>query len=198
MADIIKVKKLNDYAVIPFYSRVGDAAFDLVSVENHIIAPQCTSAIGTGLAFEIPSGYEVEVCPRSGISLKTPLRIANAPGTIDENYRGEIKVLMSNSIQQLHNYVDVEEGELNSRVDVFCDFVIDLKGNTIKLSDLEILKVPDKVQFPSFLILKGDKIAQGKFRKVYEASFEVVDELSESNRGDNGFGSSGMNVKSGG
>lgn len=193
----IKVKKLTSDAVIPFYSRQGDAAFDLVSNEFHFIQPQAVSAVGTGLAFQIPEGYEVEVVPRSGISLKTPLRVANAPGTVDENYRGEIKVIMHNSLQQLHNYATKEDNQV--RIDVMTDRVMTVDGTEMTLAEIKEsigLEVETGiVPYPTYFIRKGDRIAQGKLRPVVIATFETVDELNETNRGDGGFGSSGNTVK---
>ena len=193
----IKVKKLKDNAVIPTYSRKGDAAVDLVASGNHIISAQATVAVGIGLAMELPVGMEFEVFPRSGISLKTPLRVANCVGTIDENYRGEVAVIMHNSAQQLFDYIT--EGETQLRVAVMCDFVYDLKGNKVLLSDLEKelgAKFSEGlITHPSFLIREGDKIAQGKLREVLPFQVEVVDGLTDTERGDGGFGSSGTSVK---
>lgn len=98
MADKInvKVKRLSDDAVIPQYATDGSAGFDLVATEDVIIEPGETKLVPTGLAFEIPQGYEIQIRPRSGISLNTKLRIANAPGTIDADYRGEVCVIITN------------------------------------------------------------------------------------------------------
>lgn len=192
--NLIKVKKLREDAVLPFYSREGDAAFDIVSAETHLICPQATSPIGTGLAFEIPAGYEVEIVPRSGISLNTPLRVSNSPGTIDENYRGEVKIIISNSIQQLHHYFPTDNGQ--TRMGVMSDFVLTLDEKQITIEELKKETGAkfdgDVIPYPTFLIRKGDRIAQGKLRPVIKADFEVVDELSDTNRGDKGFGSSGV------
>lgn len=93
----VKVKKLHPDAVIPQYAHEGDAGFDLVSIKDVTIAPGQTVAVPTGLAFQIPTGYEIQVRPRSGLVLKTNLRVANSPGTIDSGYRGDVKVLISNT-----------------------------------------------------------------------------------------------------
>lgn len=92
----IKIKKLHKDATIPKYATPGSAGFDLVTIENIIIEPGHTKLIKTGLAFEIPEGYELQVRPRSGTSLKTPLRLANSPGTVDSDYRGEICIIIEN------------------------------------------------------------------------------------------------------
>lgn len=94
---VIKVKMLHEDAIIPTYATPGSAGFDLCCVENITINPGETVPIPTGLAFEIPEGYEIQIRPRSGHSLKTKLRVANSPGTIDADYRGEVKVIMENT-----------------------------------------------------------------------------------------------------
>lgn len=80
---VIKVKRVHQDAILPKYETSGAAGFDLVSVEDVNILPGDTVAVSIGLAFEIPEGYEMQVRPRSGLSLKTGLRVANSPGTVD-------------------------------------------------------------------------------------------------------------------
>ena len=92
----VQVKRLREDAVIPQYAHAGDAGFDLVAVEGVIIKPGETKLVPTGLAVSIPEGYEIQIRPRSGKSLKTNLRIANAPGTIDSGYKGEVGIIVSN------------------------------------------------------------------------------------------------------
>jgi dUTP pyrophosphatase len=92
----VKIKKLHPDAIIPKYATPGAAGFDLVAIEDVAIEPSTTVLIKTGLSFEIPEGYELQIRPRSGTSLRTPLRVANSPGTVDADYRGEVCVIMSN------------------------------------------------------------------------------------------------------
>lgn len=92
----IYIEKISEDAVMPFYAHEGDAGMDLCANEDVIIAPGETKLVPTGLKMAIPVGYEVQIRPRSGISLKTKLRVANAPGTIDSGYRGEVCVIMDN------------------------------------------------------------------------------------------------------
>jgi dUTP pyrophosphatase len=99
--------------------------------------------IPTGLAFEIPAGFEVQVRPRSGLSLKTGLLVVNSPGTIDADYRGEVKIIMGN------------------------------------------LGEHDEV------IRHGDRIAQLVFSPITQAEFMSVTELTSTERGSGGFGSTG-------
>ena len=92
----LKIKKLNEKALIPAYQTKEAAGFDLHSVENVTINPGERKLIGTGLAFEIQYGYEVQIRPRSGLAFKHGITVLNTPGTIDSDYRGEIKVLLIN------------------------------------------------------------------------------------------------------
>jgi dUTP pyrophosphatase len=82
---------------LPEYAHFGDAGMDLRAAEDIDIHPGETVAVPTGLKVAIPVGYEIQVRPRSGISLKTPLRLPNSPGTIDAGYRDEMHVIMYNS-----------------------------------------------------------------------------------------------------
>jgi len=90
----MKVKKMHPDAVIPKYAQQGDSGFDLVAVEDVIIEPGETKLIKTGLAFDIPEGFEIQVRPRSGITLKTKLRVQL--GTVDAGYKGEVGVIVDN------------------------------------------------------------------------------------------------------
>jgi dUTP pyrophosphatase len=93
---ILKVKKLNKDAVIPAYQSEEAAGFDLHSIEDVILKPGERKLIGTGLAFEIEKGYEIQIRPRSGLAFKHGITVLNSPGTVDSDYRGEIKVLLIN------------------------------------------------------------------------------------------------------
>ena len=93
----VKLKKLNEDAVVPSYQSFGASGFDFHSTESLAILPGDTKLIPTGLAFEIPVFYELQVRPRSGLSLKTNLRVTNSPGTVDADFRGEVKIIMQNT-----------------------------------------------------------------------------------------------------
>lgn len=81
---------------LPEYATAGAAGMDIVSAETLTLSPGDRAAVPTGLSIAIPEGYEVQVRPRSGLALKNGLTVANAPGTIDSDYRGEVKVLLIN------------------------------------------------------------------------------------------------------
>lgn len=97
MKDIeVKIKKISPEAIIPTYASPGSSGADLYSVVNEIIEPGESSLIPCGFAMEIPEGFEAQIRPRSGIALKDGVSILNTPGTIDSDYRGEIKVILKN------------------------------------------------------------------------------------------------------
>jgi dUTP pyrophosphatase len=94
----IKIKKLSAKAGIPEYAHgpEEDAGLDVRSIEGAILLPNVPLAVATGLAFEIPPGYELQLRPRSGLALKYAITLANSPATIDPGYRGELKVILLN------------------------------------------------------------------------------------------------------
>lgn len=168
----VKVKRLHPDAVIPKYARELDAGFDLVAIEDVIIRPGETAKVRTGLALALPQGYELQIRPRSGISERTKLRVSNAPGTVDAGYRGEVCVLIDNNEQlSAHHTADLKL--------VTGWTMLGERGDTM-------------YPFGTYLIRKGDRIAQGVLAEVPRAVFEEVDELDETERGAGGFGSTGM------
>lgn len=92
----VQLKKLRPDAKCPQYQRSGDAGFDFYCVERAIVPPNSTAILPTGLAIAVPEGYELQLRLRSGAALETPLILANAPGTIDSGYRGEIGIIVRN------------------------------------------------------------------------------------------------------
>lgn len=139
----VKIKKLHQDAIVPKYATKGSAGFDFYALEDVFINSNETVLVKTGLSFEVPIGYELQIRPRSGLSLKTPLRVANAPGTVDSDYRGEVCVIISNN------------------------------------------------SFGTQVIKKGDRVAQGVICPIIQAELEEVNELSDTDRGSGGFGSTG-------
>ncbi|PKP64630.1 MAG: dUTP diphosphatase [Alphaproteobacteria bacterium HGW-Alphaproteobacteria-7] len=81
---------------LPAYATSGAAGMDVVSAEDVVIAPGARHAVATGLAVAIPQGFEIQVRPRSGLALKHGITVPNTPGTIDSDYRGELKVILIN------------------------------------------------------------------------------------------------------
>jgi len=94
----VKIKKLYGDAHLPEYAHgpQEDAGLDIRSIETATLKAGIPYAVATGLSLEIPSGYEVQIRPRSGLALKHAITIPNAPATIDPGYRGELKVILLN------------------------------------------------------------------------------------------------------
>jgi dUTP pyrophosphatase len=96
----VSIRKLRPDAVVPRAMSAGAAGLDLSAAldddEPVVLAPGQRAAIGTGLAMAIPEGYEGQVRPRSGLAMRDGVTVVNAPGTIDSDYRGEVKVLLIN------------------------------------------------------------------------------------------------------
>jgi len=92
----IKVLPHGEGLPLPVYATDGAAGMDVVSAEDVTIAAGARHAVATGLAVAIPHGFEIQVRPRSGLSLKHGISVPNAPGTIDSDYRGELKVILIN------------------------------------------------------------------------------------------------------
>ncbi len=92
----VKLKRLSGEVRLPRYETPGSSGMDLLSVIDTTIEPRGFEVVPTGLALEIPEGYEAQVRPRSGLASKQGIGILNSPGTIDSDYRGEVKVVLFN------------------------------------------------------------------------------------------------------
>lgn len=90
------IKKLSEEATLPQYAHPEDAGMDLYSIEAQTIQPGETALVRTGIAIALPPNTEAQVRPRSGLAAKNSITVLNTPGTVDEGYRGEIKVIMIN------------------------------------------------------------------------------------------------------
>ena len=171
----VEVEHSED-ATLPIYAHETDAGMDIYANEDITIAPGETKLIHTGLKMAIPEGYEIQVRPRSGLSLKTPLRICNAPGTIDAGYRDEIGIIMQNTSERF--YTD-GAGEIHVMPD--CEknhYAIDSKDNHKGWYDIK----------------KGDRIAQIVLSEVPQIRFKKVDSVAKIGEDrEGGFGSTGTN-----
>lgn len=143
----LKIQKLNENVTLPSYQTEGAAGMDLCAFLSEPVTLKSLERklIPTGLKMELPKGYEAQVRPRSGMSIKHGITLVNCVGTIDEDYRGELCVPVIN--------LSTEE----------------------------------------FTIQNGDRIAQMVISPVTKAEIEVVTELSNTTRGEGGFGSTGKN-----
>jgi dUTP pyrophosphatase len=126
----IEVTRLDGSLPLPTYARPGDAGLDLLAAEDAELKPGERAAVATGIAVAIPEGFAGFVHPRSGRALKEGLTVANAPGTIDAGYRGELKVILVN--------LDASEPVYVSRGDKIAQLVIQ-KVETAELAEVEAL-----------------------------------------------------------
>lgn len=163
----IPIELCHPNAKIPAYAKPGDAGMDIYALEDFEVAPGERKIIKTGLKVAIPRGYELQVRPRSGTSVKTALRVANTPGTIDSGYRDEIGVIIENIEPKIKDI----------------DYDFDNNGNIIIKSILHGLV---------FNVGKGERFAQLVLNEVPSAAFYPVDSVAQigENRG-GGFGSTG-------
>ncbi|MGE5085818.1 MAG: dUTP diphosphatase [Bacillota bacterium] len=142
----VKIKKLDNFhGELPAYQSAGASGVDVRAQLSGplVLNPGERAMIPTGLSFEIPLGYEIQARPRSGWAAKSGLTVLNTPGTIDADYRGEVKII-----------------------------VINLGNEAVTINDQE-------------------RCAQLVIAPVYQAQFELVSDLSETERGAGGFGSTG-------
>lgn len=93
----LRVRRLDERALLPTRAHPGDAGLDLHALEGATLEPGGRAAIPTGIAVEIPPGYAGLVLPRSGLALRYGIALVNAPGLIDSGYRGEVRVLLLNT-----------------------------------------------------------------------------------------------------
>ena len=137
----------NSHYDLPSYSTKQSSGLDLRAniLEKIILAPFDRKLIPTGLSISIPEGYEAQVRPRSGLSIKNGITVLNSPGTIDSDYRGDIGVILINLSKK------------------------------------------------SYTINPGDRMAQLVFSKYEKIEWGIVSDLTDSNRGKSGFGSTGKN-----
>lgn len=139
----ISFVKLHEDSILPEYKTSGSSGFDFYCVENFSIRPGQVKLVSTGLQLaEMTSGYEIQIRPRSGLATKG-ITILNSPGTVDSDYRGEIKLILYNC------------------------------GNN------------------TYIFNKGDRIAQGVVCSVKRANILLVKDITQTERGDGGFGSTG-------
>lgn len=144
MSNVLKIYLLDEAAKMPYRANPGDAGLDLYAIEELVIEPGETALIRTGLQLELPKNTEAQIRPRSGLAFKHAITVLNSPGTIDEGYRGELKILLINHGKQ------------------------------------------------AFTVEKDMRIAQMVIAPVMHVQLEEVDQLTNSQRGEGGFGSSGQ------
>lgn len=170
----IPVELCHENARIPQYAHVSDSGLDVFALDDYTINPGETKLIPTGLKVAIPPGYEIQVRPKSGRCLKTKLRIANTPGTIDAGYRDEIGVIVENVEPPIKDikYEPVNDPETG-------------RTQELRITSLEYGQ--------SYSINKGEKFCQLVLSEVPKISFFRVEKVGEieGDRG-GGFGSTGI------
>ena len=164
----IPVELCHPDAKIPQYANISDSGMDVYALDDYTINPGETKLIPTGIKLALPPGYEIQVRPKSGRALKTKLRVANTPGTVDAGYRDEIKVIIENIEPPIK---DIE-------------YEFDDNGTPIIKSILH---------GAAHTIGKGEKFCQLVLMEVPKAALYRVEQVSEigENRG-GGFGSTGL------
>ena len=158
----VKIKKLNEDAVTPTYSQYGDAGMDLTAISKSF-DEFGNVVFGTGLAFEIPEGFLGLIFPRSS-NAKQDLLLSNSVGVIDSGYRGEVMLKFKPSVMFFNEHSTGDENQ-----------------NFIE-SNYE-----DKIRFYE----KGDRIGQIIILPYPQIEFEEAEKLSETVRGNGGYGSTG-------
>ena len=170
---VVGFKKVHHDAKLPTYAHEGDAGMDVYAVEDVELQPGKATLVKTGLIVDIPQGYEIQVRARSGLALKENVTVWNSPGTIDAKYRGEIGVVLMHI--PAFGAIDVKDG--------------------IDLDDIDPLSgapaVTKMLSVSSYKVKKGDKIAQLVLAPVTTCHPVEVQEVSETDRGTGGFGSTG-------
>lgn len=190
----IIIEKLNESAIMPTYASEGDSGMDVYATEDMILNIGDTKLAKLGFKMDIPKhpfhelGYrwEAQARPRSGISLNTSIRVANAPGTIDNFYRGELAIILHNA--GLPQYGINDNCELCVAMS---DYAINLKGNLV-LNDVPNEDGDCNLACGTYVIKKGDKIAQLVFNEVIRPMTIVEGVVGSTDRGAGGFGSTGV------
>lgn len=168
------IKKLSEHATLPIKAHLSDSGFDLYAAEDVIIQPGETIVVKTDIALVLPEGFEAQVRPRSGITSNTKLRVQL--GTIDNSYRGGIGIIVDNIST---DYVTNET--------YWTRFVEFIDGNRAVTSAPE-----GRIPKTTYKIRKGDKLAQLVIQHLPKVQTYDVDDLGVSERGSNGFGSTGV------
>lgn len=161
----VPIELCHENAKIPQYAHISDSGVDVYALEDITIHPGETILVPTGLKVALPPGYELQVRPKSGRALKTKLRVANTPGTIDAGYRDEIKIIIENVEPPIKDITIDDEGKVTS-----------------------ILYGSD------FFIGEGEKFCQLVLSEVPKAVFyrvESIAQIDDMDRG-GGFGSTGL------
>jgi dUTP pyrophosphatase len=165
----IPIELISEDAKIPTYAHTTDSGMDVYSVEDITINPGETKLVHTGLKVAIPKGFEIQVRPKSGLSLKTAIRVGNAPGTIDAGYRDEIGIIIDN--------IEPPIKDITYHFDEYTKTVV----------------VESILHGSPITIAKGQKIAQLVLAEIPKINWLPIDHVADigEDRG-GGFGSTGL------
>lgn len=164
----LRIKLLSENATIPTRNNPTDSGLDLYAAEDVVIEPGETVIVKTDIAIELDSGYEAQIRPRSGVTAKSKLRVQL--GTVDADYRGNVGIIVDNIAPVSTDYTK--------------PFYLGVNSDPVQGAPTDTLVFTYKIR-------KGDKLAQLVVVPIELPSVEVVDELNDTVRGNNGFGSSG-------
>jgi dUTP pyrophosphatase len=140
----VKIRQLSEFAKLPEYKTAGSSGMDVCAAEDVCVWHEGgINIVSTGISFNIPEGFEIQVRPRSGLAMRG-ITVLNSPGTVDSDYTGELKIILINF------------------------------GNK------------------PFNVSKGDRIAQIVLCPVVKIEWKMADVLEQTERGENGFGSTGL------
>ena len=167
----LRIKLLSENATIPTRNNPTDSGLDLYAAEDVIIEPGATVIVKTDIAIELDAGYEAQIRPRSGVTAKTKLRVQL--GTVDADYRGNVGIIVDNIALTNTDY---------------------MKPFYLGVNSEPVQDAPTNTSVFTYKIRKGDKLAQLVVVPIELPDVEVVDELNDTARGNNGFGSSGTGV----
>ena len=172
----IPIELCHPDAKIPTYANSTDAGMDVYALEDITIHPGETVLVKTGLKVAIPVGYEIQVRPKSGRALKTKMRVANSPGTIDSGYRDEIGIIIDNIEPPIK--------------DITYDFIEHPENPMVAPT----IKITSILHGSDMFITKGEKFAQLVLSEKPKAAFYEVDSVSkiENDGRKGGFGSTGL------
>lgn len=201
---VVKYVKTSNSVLDLKLGSAGSAGLDIHANESGVIPCGSTKLVSTGLRFEIPEGTFMSIVPRSSLGLKTFATIPNSPGILDSDYRGELGLIIRQgypleffaallpvmglvSVVSLMILAVVHWSSLNSFIQLALEVFIIL-GYSVGVSFL----VPYYANDYGFKFEKGDRLAQVILQNHLSPTFELVEDLSSTDRGHGGFGSTGI------
>jgi len=209
MIENVIVEPISENFIMPTYASEGDSGMDVYAIEDMLIEPGATAKVRLGFKMDIPKhpfhgiGYrwEAQARPKSGNSSNTMLRVSNAPGTVDNFFKGEVCILLTNTKERDYGIAQEYDKDGELEVSLGCaisDYALNVKGNRV-LNEIPV-PIPEfiddeetattlQVLDGTYVIYKGDKVAQLVFNEVIRPMKFTIGKVGTSDRGENGFGS---------